>query len=50
MNEDVVRALALELADRSRIRWWVFDLASPNLLSDNANLPGAKCLPGGIIG
>jgi len=32
MSEDVVRSLALDLADRSGIRWWVFDLASPNLL------------------
>jgi methyltransferase (TIGR00027 family) len=32
MNEEVVRALGLDLADRSSIRWWVFDLASPNLL------------------
>src|SRR6266404_2368479 len=32
MDEDVVRALALDLAGRSSIRWWVFDLASPNLL------------------
>jgi O-methyltransferase involved in polyketide biosynthesis len=32
MNEDVVRALALDLLDRSSVRWWVFDLASPNLL------------------
>jgi methyltransferase (TIGR00027 family) len=32
MSEDVVRSLALDLADRSSIRWWVFDLASPNLL------------------
>jgi methyltransferase (TIGR00027 family) len=32
MNEDAVRTVARELADRSSIRWWVFDLASPNLL------------------
>jgi methyltransferase (TIGR00027 family) len=32
MNEEVVRALALDLADRPGIRWWMFDLASPNLL------------------
>jgi methyltransferase (TIGR00027 family) len=32
MDEDVVRALALDLAGRSNIRWWMFDLASPNLL------------------
>jgi methyltransferase (TIGR00027 family) len=32
MNQDVVRALALDLLDRSSVRWWVFDLASPNLL------------------
>jgi len=32
MNEDVVRSLALDLADRTSIRWWVFDVASPNLL------------------
>jgi hypothetical protein len=31
-NEDVVRALARDLADRSGIRCWVFDVASPNLL------------------
>src|SRR5260370_1290093 len=32
MTEDVVRALALDLAGRPSIRWCVFDLASPNLL------------------
>lgn len=32
MNEDVVRSLARDLADRSCVRWWLFDLASPNLL------------------
>jgi methyltransferase (TIGR00027 family) len=32
LSEEVVRTLALDLADRSGIRWWVFDLASPNLL------------------
>jgi methyltransferase (TIGR00027 family) len=32
MNENVVRALAQDLSGRSSIRWWLFDLASPNLL------------------
>jgi methyltransferase (TIGR00027 family) len=32
LDEEVVRALARDLADRPNIRWWVFDLASPNLL------------------
>jgi methyltransferase (TIGR00027 family) len=32
LEEPVVRALALELARRSSIRWWAMDLASPNLL------------------
>lgn len=32
MPAEVVHGLALQLASRSNIRWWVFDLASPNLL------------------
>jgi methyltransferase (TIGR00027 family) len=32
MKENEVRTLALDLAVQPCIRWWVFDLASPNLL------------------
>jgi methyltransferase (TIGR00027 family) len=32
MNENAVRTLALDLAVQPGIRWWTFDLASPNLL------------------
>ena len=33
LEEAVVHALALDLRNRPGIRWWIFDLASPNLLS-----------------
>jgi hypothetical protein len=32
LDENVVRSLAVDLAYRRSIHWWVFDLASPNLL------------------
>jgi len=33
LESDVVAALARELVARPNVRWWIFDLASPNLLN-----------------
>jgi len=42
LEEAVVRALALDLRNRAGIRWWIFDLASPNLLRLMQSTMGAQ--------